>query len=294
MTTTDKTIRWTWRDTLGCLLVPLLTALTGSWMLSLWTQPHYYLSEYNSISFGTSFCISFGCLLAIFLAYRLTLFQRRAEGTPSWWKQHKIFAGFLITVGFYLLGAVVIGSHTTTALALPDLSQLDPSSLSLHTLIQFLPIAIGGCLIAVYLLSFAIFSSLFRTLRHAGRVEKALLPFSRKRQAFGLALVVHLSALPWVAVGEFWKRGSDRSQCIMHIRNVQQATRSYQGMNGHHSGTEGPFNEGILLQHGFLQASPACPAGGTYTWIENRFPETGELTIRCNCEGHKPKSHTDW
>jgi hypothetical protein len=62
---------------------------------------------------------------------------------------------------------------------------------------------------------------------------------------------------------EKWKRGSERSQCILNIRNAQTAGRSYQGMNSLGPGADLDWT--MLVGPGiFLGTKPVCPGGGTY------------------------------
>ena len=81
----------------------------------------------------------------------------------------------------------------------------------------------------------------------------------------------------------------------MNIRNVQQGMRSYMGMNGHSPGDRLPFTKETIVGPGnFVEIEPVCPAGGTYSWIENRHPAVGELMIQCSCPAHQPIAHQDW
>lgn len=93
-----------------------------------------------------------------------------------------------------------------------------------------------------------------------------------------------------------FKKGSDRAGCIMNIRNVQQATRSHNGMNNIGTGPAPGFSKHSLIGPGkFIDKEPVCPSGGNYTWIESgRAPEIGELMIRCSHPQHLPKDYHDW
>jgi hypothetical protein len=105
-----------------------------------------------------------------------------------------------------------------------------------------------------------------------------------------------LSATSVMFVGaRAWKRGSDRAGCIMNIRNVQQATRSYQNMNGLKIGDPLPIAK-IIGPGQFIETNPKCPAGGAYTYSK-KIPKIGDLACECEhaqSENHTPASHGDW
>jgi hypothetical protein len=105
---------------------------------------------------------------------------------------------------------------------------------------------------------------------------------------------VTLALLIAVLGGYKWKAGSDRAACILQTRNVQQAVRSYCGMNGINSGDT--FDRtGIIGPGKFIESEPVCPAGGTYTWSANT-PLVGHLAIRCSHRKHQldPALIADW
>ena len=109
-----------------------------------------------------------------------------------------------------------------------------------------------------------------------------------------------------------WRRGSDRSICVMTLRNVQVATRSYQNIYGYNYGGRPYAENGTqdiaehLLSKGYIEANlykhahglVPCQAGGTYTCpVPDVFPEAGQLYMECSLSGsdeHKPKSHAEW
>jgi len=86
--------------------------------------------------------------------------------------------------------------------------------------------------------------------------------------------------------------GKDRATCILQVRNVQQAVRSYQNMNGIDIGAKIDWNE-IFGPNRFLENRPACPGGGTYTFSEI-FPKVGSLACACSIRGHQPDNFNDW
>jgi hypothetical protein len=111
-----------------------------------------------------------------------------------------------------------------------------------------------------------------------------------------------------------WKRGSDRAACIITLRNVQVAVRSYQNLYGYNYGGR-PYADGgtqdiaqHLLDKGYIEkrlfdqikGQSTCPGGGTYTClVPDVFPPQGELYIKCSLSEsgeHQPEpgSYTDW
>ena len=109
-----------------------------------------------------------------------------------------------------------------------------------------------------------------------------------------------------------WRRGSDRSACVMTLRNVQVATRSYQNIYGYTYGGKPYAENGTqdiaehLLSKGYIETElykhvrgeAPCPAGGTYICpAPDDFPEAGQLYMECSLSGsdqHTPNSHADW
>lgn len=92
-----------------------------------------------------------------------------------------------------------------------------------------------------------------------------------------------------------WKRGSDRAGCIMNQRNVQQAVRSYQNMNGLKIGDPLPHEE-VFGPGKWIEHVPVCPDGGTYTFTKV-IPKIGELGCRCShaeSDQHVPTHYKDW
>ncbi len=109
-----------------------------------------------------------------------------------------------------------------------------------------------------------------------------------------------------------WKRGSERSFCILTLRNMQMATRSYQNLHGYDYGAQPYANDDTpniaqhLFEKGYIEdllfahatGVAPCPSGGGYTCPSpNVFPEPGELYMQCSLSTtaeHQPSSHTDW
>lgn len=109
-----------------------------------------------------------------------------------------------------------------------------------------------------------------------------------------------------------WRRGSDRSTCVMTLRNVQVATRSYQNIYGYNYGGRPSAENGTqdiaehLVSKGYIETklyrqtrgSAPCPAGGSYNCpVPDVFPQAGQLYMECSLAGsdeHEPTSHADW
>lgn len=109
-----------------------------------------------------------------------------------------------------------------------------------------------------------------------------------------------------------WKNGTDRATCILKIRNVQIATRTYQNIYGYNAGglpyaSEGTQNIAAhLLEKGYIeqdtydntQGTNTCPGNGRYsTPFPDVFPQVGALYMVCslsNSSNHVPQIHTDW
>ncbi len=109
-----------------------------------------------------------------------------------------------------------------------------------------------------------------------------------------------------------WKRGSDRSSCVLTLRSVQVATRSYQNMYGYDTGLSPNSENGTqdiaahLFSKGYIEtnlyqqtrSAIPCPAGGSYHCpAPDVFPQPGQLYMECSLSGsaeHVPTSHADW
>ncbi len=109
-----------------------------------------------------------------------------------------------------------------------------------------------------------------------------------------------------------WKRGSDRTACILTLRSVQAATRSYQNLYGYDYGgrphqengtrdiTEHLYAKGYIEAFVYQQARGmrTCPSNGSYMCpLPELFPQEGELYMKCSLsvtEEHVPKSQAGW
>jgi len=100
-----------------------------------------------------------------------------------------------------------------------------------------------------------------------------------------------------------WQRGIDRSVCILNLRQVQIAARSYQNFNERDFGT--PVMSTELIGNGLaIDSQPICPdpTNGINTFTPGYvfkafFPPTGTLYMECNLrvsQGHHPKNTAGW
>jgi hypothetical protein len=87
-----------------------------------------------------------------------------------------------------------------------------------------------------------------------------------------------------------------RNQCILNQRNLQQAVRGYQNINGLSVGA--PLDLVALTQSGqYLAKMPECACGVPYT-LSRTIPPIGKLAATCGYVGrggrHLPEKHSDW
>jgi hypothetical protein len=99
-----------------------------------------------------------------------------------------------------------------------------------------------------------------------------------------------------------WKRGSDRTMCIVHIHNVQKGVRAYSNFYGLNPGESTPNLKNSIIGIGrFVEELPICPGGGDYTlggiYGPDTIPPMGVLYMDCSLratEQHAPLTTVDW
>lgn len=110
-------------------------------------------------------------------------------------------------------------------------------------------------------------------------------------------ILVILSLITILFVGgRAWKRGADRSQCLMNIRNIQQAMRSKQNLELIPEGAAINIDADLIGPGNFVEATPICPANGTYSF-EMNVPALGTLATHCDLAGaedHIPSAYDGW
>ena len=111
-----------------------------------------------------------------------------------------------------------------------------------------------------------------------------------------VVILVLLSLISILFIGaRAWKKGTDRTGCIMNIRNAQQAVRSYQNMNAYPDGVAINMLTDIMGANGYLN-EPRCPSGGEYDRVDE-IPSTGVLVMWCSLaatDSHVPGDYSDW
>lgn len=114
----------------------------------------------------------------------------------------------------------------------------------------------------------------------------------RSKQKSGMTLLeltvvilVLLSLISILIIGaRAWKRGSDRSGCLINMRNMQVAMRGEMNMAGKAPGQDG-YAIGKLIGDGlFLRVAPKCPTDGApyVPAADGNYPPLGTLAIVCN------------
>jgi len=91
------------------------------------------------------------------------------------------------------------------------------------------------------------------------------------------------------------ERGRNRASCILNIRNIHQAVRAHQGLNGLNNSTPLEWKM-IIGKNKYIEEIPQCPSGGTYT-ISPTIPLVGKVAASCshsNDFDHQPESTEGW
>lgn len=118
-----------------------------------------------------------------------------------------------------------------------------------------------------------------------------------------VVILVLLSLISALFIGaQAWKRGADRSQCLLNIQRVQKGLRSYANMYGYSPGQNVvALRERIIGPGRFVENSPRCPGNGDYEYGEefgpNAIPPIGALYLTCTLatlQDHRPNNYADW
>ncbi len=111
-----------------------------------------------------------------------------------------------------------------------------------------------------------------------------------------VVILVLLSLITVLFIGaRAWKRGTDRTACVINIRNTQLGVRSYQNMRGLPDGTAINLLTDVMGPRSYLK-NPVCPGLGTYDHLAY-IPAPGELVMWCSLgamESHVPKDPAGW
>lgn len=142
--------------------------------------------------------------------------------------------------------------------------------------------------------------TLFNSARHSGRTS----PLGMTLLELTVVILVLLSLIGILFIGaRAWKRGSDRTLCIMHIQSVQKGVRGYANLYDFSEGDNAPDLKNKVIGIGrFVEDTPVCPGNGTYSFGStsgvNTIPPVGELYLQCTLAAtplqHEPESHADW
>jgi prepilin-type N-terminal cleavage/methylation domain-containing protein len=101
-----------------------------------------------------------------------------------------------------------------------------------------------------------------------------------------VVILVLLSLISILFIGaRAWKKGSDRSGCLIVIRNIQVAMRGDQNMkNRAPENTELKFEDIIGADDSYIKIVPKCPADKAtpYTYeTPTKYPKLGDLYAAC-------------
>lgn len=117
-----------------------------------------------------------------------------------------------------------------------------------------------------------------------------------------VVILVLLSLISILFIGaQAWKKGSDRTICLIQIQNVQKGVRSFSNLYGYSPGQNVTGLQMRVIGLGkFVEATPTCPGAGNYTFGSAFGPDTippvGELYLNCSlsASGHIPTEYADW
>jgi type II secretory pathway pseudopilin PulG len=99
-----------------------------------------------------------------------------------------------------------------------------------------------------------------------------------------------------------WKRGADRSLCVLNIQVCQKSIRSFANLYGYHPGDKvGGLRSKMYSENGFIRISPVCKGGGTYSFgagsDEDTIPEIGKIYLECSLgdtRDHSLPPNSEW
>jgi hypothetical protein len=287
-------MNWTARDTLGCLIVPAssaalcsagssLDALRGAMPLDLALSGRADPS--NLRLFLVLFSLSIAVQFLIYLTSRLTFIQNLAS------VRHRRMLYLTMVTSVIVIAASVFSILLNTALL--------GAGVDLASWSGFVERALKGHSGDTILLALIVFGLLGQGLITgyiaARWFAPAISPVQNARQSnqrtiAGLAIIAAIVIATFVPLSIKWRIESQRAGCIMNIRNVQQANRSYHGMNAQPI----VFRRDIVGPGNFVEKLPVCPGGGHYRWNEGKELPIGELMLRCSNPDHIPPNHEDW
>ncbi len=114
-----------------------------------------------------------------------------------------------------------------------------------------------------------------------------------------VVILIMLTLITILMVGaRAWKKGSDRSACILNLQAVQKGVRSFSNIYGYEPGASVAGLESQVIGTGrFVEKMPICPSQGVYASGGDVIPEHGTLYFNCSLAGtveHVPAAFADW
>lgn len=118
-----------------------------------------------------------------------------------------------------------------------------------------------------------------------------------------VVVVVIMALVNLLFIGSIsWKRGADRTMCIMNMNNVQKGIRGFSNIYGFEPGSNVPGLKNKIIGTGrFVETIPTCPSGGLYTYGltdgVDTIPTAGTVYLECSLEGsheHTPPNPAEW
>ena len=136
------------------------------------------------------------------------------------------------------------------------------------------------------------------TVRGLRRVPKHLRPAMTLLE-LTLVILMMLTLIGILAIGaKTWKKGTDRSTCIMNLQLVQKGVRSFSNLYGYEPGSSVAGLENQVIGTGrFVERPARCPSDGVYASGGDVIPAMGSLYFNCSLAGtgeHEPSTFDDW
>jgi hypothetical protein len=118
-----------------------------------------------------------------------------------------------------------------------------------------------------------------------------------------IVIVTIMSLVGILFIGSFsWKRGADRTLCLMNINNVQKGIRGYANVYGFSPGSSVPNLMTKIIGVGrYVESMPVCPNNGLYSFGQTEgadtIPSVGTLYLKCSLAAshdHVPPDPAEW
>ena len=106
-----------------------------------------------------------------------------------------------------------------------------------------------------------------------------------------VVILVLISLIAILFIGaRAWKRGADRSACLINSTTVQKAVRAYQNLHQLNDGDPLVHTGTIVGLNCLLESEPTCPEYGDYEW-QTTVPAVGVPYIDCNDPNNSSDYH---